>query len=336
MIAVILIFDLSDKLGKFMEKQIPFKRILFEYYISLVPYYLHIFMSLFVFLGIIFFTSKMASKSEIIAMMSNGISFGRIFLPYLISAFILVVFSFLLGNFIIPASTQKRIEFENQFIYYRPNVHTNDVHKQISKGVFIYIKFFDPSTDIGHIFTIEKFDGTDLKSKMYADNIFWDEEKQLWQANNYWIRTYDTKQDIIETGDKIDTNIYITPNDIKESIIDIETLNLFELNQFIDEQKLHGNDSINEFILTKHKRFGFPFSIFILTFLGYVFSFKKKRGGTGINLGIGIVISSAFILFSKLSDQLAINGNLTPFLAVWLPNFIFVIISFIIYKFVSK
>lgn len=336
MIAIILIFDLSDKLGKFMENKIPAKIVIFDYYLSFVPYYANLFMSLFVFISIIFFTSKMAGKSEFIAMLSSGISFFRILVPYFIAAFILALFSFMLGSFIIPPANKTRIEFENQYVYYRPNTDTRDIHKQVSEGVFIYVKFFDVVNDIGHIFTIEEFNGIELISKMYADNIFWDEEKQIWRANNYWIRDYKEQTDIVKKGTSIDTNIFITPDDIKETAVDIETLNFFELNDFIDEQKLHGNDSLNLFLLEKHKRIALPFSMFILTFIAVAMSSKKVRGGTGLNMGIGIGLSFAYILLQKLSDQWAISGNMTPFLSVWTPNFIFAFISVFLYRFAPK
>jgi lipopolysaccharide export system permease protein len=336
MIAIILIFDLSDKLGKFMDNQIPAKKVIFDYYLSFIPYYANLFMSLFVFISIIFFTSKMAGKSEFIAILSSGTSFLRILVPYFIAALFLASFSFALGSFIIPPANKTRIEFENQYIYYRPNLDTRDVHKQVSQGIFVYVKFYDVVNDIGHIFTIEQFEGSELVSKMYADNIFWDEEKELWRANNYWIRDYRAKSDIMTKGSSIDTNIYITPEDIKETAVDISTLNLIELNDYIKSQKLHGNDSLNEFLLEKHKRIALPFSMFILSFIGVTMSSKKVRGGTGLNMGIGIGLSFAYILFTKVSDQWAISGNMTPFFAVWTPNFIFSFISVFLYRFAPK
>ena len=336
MIAIILIFDLSDKLGKFMDNEISAKKVIFEYYLSFIPFFVNVFMSLFVFISIIFFTSKMAAKSEIIAMLSSGISFFRILAPYFMAAFMLAVFSFVLGSFIIPPANKVRVKFENEYIYYRPNTETRNVHKQVSQGIFIYVKFFDVVNDIGHIFTIEQFEGNELVSKMYADNIFWDEDKQTWKANNYWIRNYKDKTDELITGEFIDTNIFITPSDIKETAVDIGTLNLIELNAFIEEQKLHGNDSLNEFIVEKHKRFALPFSMFILTFIAIAMSAKKIRGGTGLNMGIGIGLSFVYILFSKISDQWAFNGNMTPFFAVWTPNFIFAVISVFLYRFAPK
>jgi len=336
MIAIILVFDLSDKLGKFMDNEIPAKLVIFDYYLSLVPYYLNIFMSLFIFISIIFFTSKMAGRSEFIAMLTGGISFMRIVRPYFITACLLAFFSFFLGNFIIPKANKKRIEFENQYVYYRPDQDMRNIHKQVLPGIFLYIKYYDKANDIGHVFTLEKFEGNKLVSKLYADNIFWDEENQIWKANNYNIRHINQFSDDFVKGESIDTNIYVTPKDIKDNAINISTLNFFELNSFIEDLKLHGNESINTFLLEKHKRIALPFSAFILSFIGVSMSSKKKRGGTGLYLGIGIALSFAYILLSKLSDQWALSGSLTPFLAVWTPNFIFVFVSVILYRFAPK
>ncbi len=336
MIAVILIFDFSDKLGKFMENHIPAKIVILDYYLSLIPYYLNLFMSLFVFISIIFFTSKMAGKSEIIAMLSSGVSFFRILKPYMFTAFLLAALSFTLGNFIIPPANKKRIAFQNKYLYFTPNKDTRDIHKQVQPGIFVYIKYYDVKTDIGHVCTVEHFKNNKLISKMYADNIFWDPKKQKWRANNYWIRTFKTFKDGFVTGSSIDTNLYITPKDIKETDINIETLNLFQLNKFIAEQKMHGNESLNDFILEKQKRTALPFSTFILTFIGVAMSSKKVRGGTGLNLGIGIGLSFLYIMIQKLSDQWALNGSMTPFMAVWTPNFIFMFISVFLYRFAPK
>jgi lipopolysaccharide export system permease protein len=335
-ILIIIIFDFSDKLGKFMDNHIPAKKVIFDYYFSLIPYYLNLFMPLFVFISIIFFTSKMAGRSEFIAMLSNGISFMRISKPYFITALILALFSYLLGNFIIPPANKKKIQFENKYIYYRPPKGTRNIHKQVKQGIFVYIKYYDVNNDVGHIFTIEKFKNNRLVSKMYADNIIWNAKLKKYRANNYWIRNIKKYKDDFVTGNSIDTNIYLTPQDIKENAINIATLNLFQLNKFIKEQRLHGNENLNEFLLEKHKRTALPFSTFILTFIGVAMSSKKVRGGTGIYLGIGLVLIFAYILIQKLSDQWAISGDMTPFWAVWTPNIIFMFISVFVYRFAPK
>jgi len=335
MIAIIIVFDLTDKLNKFIENNLTFIDIS-KYYMGLVPFYLNLFMPLFVFLSIIFFTSKLAGKSEIIAVMSNGVSFKRLALPYFYTAFLLATLSFTLGNYIIPKANKSRIDFENKYILYHPSRETRDIHKQIKPGIFLYIKFFEKVNNIGHIVTIEKFENNVLVSKMSADNIFWDEKKEKWRANNYIIRNIHPYEDELIKGSFIDTNLFLTPKDIKETKINIETLNIKELNQFIKDQKLHGNENLNDFLIEKHQRTAIPFSTFILTFIALCLSSKKVKGGTGLNIGIGIVLSLMYILIQKLSNGWASSGAMTPFIAVWMPNIIFTFVAAATYPLAPK
>lgn len=335
MIAIIIVFDLSDKLNKFVDNKIGYLEII-KYYLGLVPFYINLFMPLFVFLSIIFFTSKLAGKSEIIAAMSNGVSFQRLSLPYFYTAFLLALLSFTLANYIIPKANKNRIEFENQYIYYHPSSENHDIHKQIKPGIFLYIKFFEPANNIGHIVTIEKFKDNVLVSKMSCDNIFWDEKKQKWRANNYMIRDIKPFEDKTTKGAFIDTNLYLTPQDIIETKINSEILNTGELNQVIKDQKLHGNENINEFLIEKYQRTAIPFSTFILTFIALALSSKKVKGGTGLNLGIGITLSLLYILIQKLSNGWASSGSMTPFFAVWMPNIIFTFVAASTYPLAPK
>ncbi len=335
-ISIVIIIDLSEKLGDFIEHKVPAKEIFFKYYLNFIPYYTNLFLFLFVFIAIIFFTSRMAAKSEIIAMISSGISFNRLLFPYMFSAFVIAVLSFLLGNFIIPPSNKIRIAFENKYIYYREPPETRNIHKQIRPGEYLYIKFYDTRNDIGHIITLEKFKGKYLISKTFADNMIWQKDKKKWQLNNYYTRFYGYKKDSLIYGFKIDTALMITPEDIKQTKIDISTMNYFELNKYIENQKLHGNEHINEFLLEKHKRIAFPFSTFILTFIGVSLSAKKRRGGTGLNIGIGFALSFAYIFFMQITDSLATKGGLPPGLSAWMPNIIFGIIAILTYPFAPK
>ncbi len=334
-IAIIVVFDFTDKLPKFIENNLKSGQIA-KYYLSVVPYYLNLFMPLFIFLAIIFFTSKMAGKSEIIAALSSGVSFFRLLLPYFYTTFIFAMLSFYLANFVIPHTNKKRIEFESKYIYYRPPSETRNIHKQIQPGVFLYIKYFDIVNNVGHNVTIEKFENNVLVSKLSADNIFWDANKQKWRANNYIIRHIKKYQDDFEKGAMIDTNLYITPQDIKETKVNIETLNMPELNKFIADQKLHGNEHINDFLIEKYQRTAIPFSTFILMFIAVAMSSKKKRGGTGLNIGIGLVLSLFYILLQKISNGWATSGAFSPLVAVWLPNIIYTFIAAALYPLAPK
>lgn len=336
MIMLIIVIDLTDKLGRFIDDKIPAKEIIFHYYMSLVPFYLNLFMPLFIFLSIIFFTSKLASHSEVIAILSSGASFMRFSKPYFLTAAILAIFSFILGNFIIPPANKNRVEFETNYINYGVERELRNIHKQISPGVFIYIKYYDKTNNIGHNFAMETFENAKLITKISADNIVWDSISNSWRVTSYVYRKIGNQKDVFEKGISKTFDLKLKPKDIVENVVDITTLNLFALGKFIKELKMHGNKNLNTFKLEMQKRFSLPFSTFILSFIGLSLSSKKSRGGTGLSLGIGISLSLIYILMSRLSDQWAISGLMTPFISVWLTNVIFILISVYLYKFAPK
>ncbi len=330
-IAIAIVLDLSEHLTKFLDNKVPLKKIIFDYYLNFVPYYTNLFLFLFVFISVIFFTSKMAAKNEIIAIQSSGISFFRLLRPYMFAALIVAMLSWFLGNFIIPPSNKKRVAFESKYFYHRSPFTTRHIHKQVNPGVFLYIQFFDMRTNIAHTFSIEHFENSRLKSKLLAKYAKWDSVKNKWVAYDYFIRDYYGEYDKLTYGKEIDTAVNLTPEDLKTKQVDITTLNLIQLNNYIKKEKLRGSENINEYLLEKYKRTAYPFSTFILTFLGVAISSKKQKGGTGLNIGIGIALSFAYIFFMQLSDQFAIKGGMDPLIAVWIPNIIFTVIAFVSY-----
>ncbi len=330
-ISIAVIFDLSEHLTQFIDNKVPFREIFLDYYINFVPYYANLFMFLFVFISVIFFTSKMASKSEIIAIISSGISFFRLLVPYMIAASVIAAFSWYLGNFVIPPGNKKRVDFEEKYFYHRNPYSVRNVHKQVAPGVFLYIQFYDIRADIAHTFSLETIEDGVLKSKLLAKYARWDTVKKSWILFDYYIRKYYDTYDKMTFGKKTDTTLNITPEYFKRFNLDITTLTLPQLNRFIEQEKLRGSENINSYLLEKYKRTAYPFSTFILTFLGVTISSKKKRGGTSLNIGLGLLLSFAYIFFMQVSDQFSIKGGMNPLLAVWIPNIIFTIISFISY-----
>ena len=335
-ISIAIVFDLSENLDDFIEHDLSLSKIILEHYLNFIPYYVNLFLFLFVFISVIFFTSKMAINSEIIAILSSGISFNRLLLPYFISALVLAILSATLSNFIIPPANKVRLEFEGKYLHSRHYGNSKNIHKQISPGVYIYIEYYDIQTDIAHKFSIEKFENKKLVSKLFSNNARWDTTINKWNVSHYYIRQYKDTTDIISFGENIDTAINIYPIDFKRTITDVTTLNYWELNDFIAEQRMHGTENIDGFLLEKYRRIAFPFSTFILSFIGVSLSSRKKRGGTGINLGIGILISFSYILFMQISDQFSIKGNFPPLLSVWIPNIIFTIVAYFVYRIAPK
>ena len=331
LISIIIVFDIQEKLDDFIEKKAPFEAILFDYYLNFAPYYANMFMFLFIFISVIFFTSKLAGNSEIIAILSAGISFKRMLVPYFESAAILALLSFFLSAYIIPPATDIRLKFENLYIkgtYYNDS---KNIHRQTSADTYLYMQNYVTTSNVGYKFSWEKFDGNILKEKLMSDFIVWDSVKNKWSINNYYIRYFNGDSDSVVTGRKMDTTLAILPKDFNQRLNQIETLTSPELHDYIDEQRMRGSDNIEAFLVESYKRIAFPFACFILTLIGVTLSCKKVRGGIGINLGVGLALSFSYILFMQVFCEFAKGSSLPPLLAVWIPNIIYTIIGVVLY-----
>lgn len=336
-VGIAVIFDLSEKLDDFMEKKPALTAIIFDYYLNFIPYFANLFSSLFTFIAVIFFTSKMAYNTEIIAILSSGVSFKRLMYPYFVSAFIIAILSFFLTSFIIPPANRVRLDFENTYI--RRPYHNSDrnIHKQVRPGIFVYMESYNSYSQTGYKFAIEHFVNNRLQSKLVSDYAKWDSTKNKWTATNYFIRNYNAVGQQIVSGSQIDTVVYLTPKDFTQRAdLVIETMNLFQLNEFIDQQKLQGSDNVNIFLIEKYSRLAFPFSTFILTLIGVSLSSRKVRGGIGLHIGTGLGISFTYILFMRFTTMFAVGGLLTPGIAVWIPNIIYAFIAIGLYRMAPK
>jgi lipopolysaccharide export system permease protein len=322
-IIIVIIFDISEKIDDFIEKDAPLSDILFKYYLNFVPYFANLFSPLFTFIAVIFFTSKLASNTEIVAILSSGISFRRLLRPYIISAIFLALFSFVLSNFIIPPANKKRLEFE--MMYIRNAVRSKDMnmHMQISPGTYVYTEIFNNESNTAYHFSLEKINENGLYYKLSSDFAKWDSVKGSWKIENYFIRTIEDRKERIKNGKQIDTVINLKPSDFIENLHNIETMNWSQLNNYISDERLKGSDNLSYYLVEKHKRIAFPFATVVLTLIGVSLSSKKIRGGIGLNLGFGITLSFIFILFMQITTTFATNGNLPAVIAVWIPNIVF-------------
>ncbi|WP_205461924.1 LptF/LptG family permease [Mangrovibacterium lignilyticum] len=321
-ISIAMVFDISENLDEFLSKDIPVNEIIFSYYLNFIPYFANLFSSLFNFIAVIFFTSKMAYDSEIIAILSSGVSFHRFVRPYMIGAAIIALFSYLLGDYVIPPANKEMVEFKNTYIKNKRNTLENNIHRQITPGTYIYMRSYNTSNDVGYKFTIERFEEGKLVSKLSADFIKWDRERKVWEINNFYIRDIDGYNETITTGTKQDTTLNMVPEDYVTMNNMAETLALPDLNKEIASLKLRGINTI-EYEVEKHKRRANPFSAFILTIIGVSLASRKVKGGLGLHLGLGILISFAYIMFMQISTVFAISGSVPPYIAVWIPNLIF-------------
>ena len=337
-IILVIVFDLSERLDDFIENKAPIRAVIFDYYVNFIPYFVNMFSGLFTFIAVIFFTSKMATHSEIIAILSGGVSFARFLRPYFIGSVLLMFLSFFLINWVIPHANAKRLDFEEK--YYRSSPYQNrdkNIHRQLSPGLFIYMQSYNTSMNIGYQFSLERFEDGDLKEKLNSDYIKWDSTKNKWTIYNYYTREYDSMTEILTSGTTIDT---LLPNfdksDFSSRLEIVETMDYSELTEFIEKQKMSGTSNYAVYELEKHKRFAFPFSTIILAIMGACISSQKKRGGIGINIGIGLALAFSYIMMQQVTNVFAINAGFNPLMSLWIPNFIYASLTFILYKMASR
>jgi len=336
---IAVVFDFAEKIDDFMEKEAPVRAIIFDYYFNFVPYFAILFTPLFVFISVIFFTSRMAVNTEIIAILNCGMSFRRMLWPYFLSSLVIAIFAFMLTNFVITHSNLVRIDFEDK--YYRTSyLRTGTIfnfHRQVYPNVYVYMGTYKPDNQTGNDFTLERFNNRgQLESKLVAARVSWDTTINKWSAWTYYIRDINDSQEVITKGLRIDTALTIRPEDFSRDPDYVGTMTYNELNSYIDLLRLQGSDELKLFLIEKYRRFSNPFSIFILTLIGVSLSSQKVRGGIGMKIGIGLGLSFSYILFMQFASQFSLKGNLDPLLAQWIPNFIYAIIALYLYRIAPK
>ncbi len=336
LIFIVIVFDISEKIDDFLRHDAPIRAIIFDYYLNFVPYFINLFSYLLTFIAVIFFTSRMASDSEIVAILSSGISFRRLLFPYFISALVLGLLSFVLANFIIPYTNLSMFAFEKQYIKDPRQFSDQNIHKQISPGTFIYLANFNLHTNSGMKFTIEKFEGRKLIYKLKGDRIGWDSLRKRWQIFNYYERRLNGMEESIHKGTKLDTVMPFKPADFTEDIEEVKTMNYFTLQEYIKEKELRGDPDLIKYKVKKYERIAFPFATLILTLIGVSVSSRKARGGIGFHLGMGLALTFIYILFMQIFTVFATFGDLPPLIAVWIPNIIFGFIAFFLYRIAPK
>ncbi len=325
-----VVFDLTEKMDNFFDSGAPLEAIIKEYYFNFFPFYMNMFSSLFVFISVIFFTSKIAGNSEIIAMLAGGVSFHRIMLPYFISALLIASLSFYLGGYVIPDATAEMLAFENKYIHKFKTDNARNVQMEIEPGVILYIESYQSKSNRGYRFSLEKFEGKTLVSRLTADRIQW-KENYNWTANNYLLRNFDGMRETTTKGTTLDTTIMVMPKEFYITAQESAQMTNTELREYLEKQRSRGVGNIQAFKNEYYKRLASPLAAFIMTLIGVSLSSQKIRGGMGLNLGVGIALTAIYILFSTISTSFAVNGVMSPFMAAWLPNFIFLAIGIGLY-----
>lgn len=329
LLAIVVMFDINEKLDAMLNA--PLKETVFDYFMNYLPYFANQFSPLFTFIAVIFFTSKLADNSEIIAMLSSGISFHRLLVPYMVSAAIIAAFSFVLSAYVIPPANVKRIEYQNKWVSNKKIEYGSNIQLQVSPGVVAYMSRYDNTTKLGYKFSLDKFEKKRLKSRLTAQTVKYD-TLYRWTLNDYVIRDFNGLRETIQRGTSRDTVIEMEPRDFLISDKDQEMLTNPQLKSYIDRQKERGVANIKGFEIELERRYSMTGAAFILTIIGLALSSRKVKGGMGINIGIGLLLSFSYILFSTVTSTFAVSGYTSPFVAMWIPNVIYTIIAVYLYR----
>ncbi len=330
-IMVAVVIDLVEHMDDFIDKEAPTNLIISEYYVNFIPHIIFLLFPLFVFIAVIFFTSQLASRSEIVATLAGGISFYRLlFGPYLFAAAILVALQLYANHYVVPDANKTRLDFESQYMKRRKIATNKNVHMQIAPNQFIYMESFVYKDSVGRKFTLEKLGDDGLVEKLSARRIEWKGKTQKWKLRNFVHRSINGLDENITTGVEKDTTFQFVPADLKSQVRLKEAMTRTELLSHIDKEKTRGAPNVEFYEVEHHKRSSVPFATFILTTIALAVASRKTRGGMGLHLFIGIAISCAYIIFMQFSTTFATNGNLSPLLSVWIPNIVFGLLAFIL------
>jgi lipopolysaccharide export system permease protein len=341
LVAVIVVIDITEKVDKFNDHHLKLAQIA-GYYFDFVPWISGLLTPIICFIAIVYVTSRMASHTEIVAMLSGGMSFVRLLLPYFIASSIIAGLSFFFNGWIIPHSNRHRLEFEMQYFKNTYYFERRNVHIQTAPNVFLYMSSYNNQTNMGYQFSLEKFQDNRLVEKLTADNIQWDSTKQKWTMHSYKIKMIDQLFDInskhttVQQGLTLDTTLVITPKDFENEEQKYDGMTIAELGTHIQQMRFRGSTGVETYEVERHIRFAAPCTTFVLVFMGVIVSARKSRGGTGFQIALGFFLAFIFILFFTMTRTFAQTGSLSPLVAAWLPNSIFGVLSLIMYKYVPR
>lgn len=332
-ISIAVVFDINENIDRFINNKAPLKAIVFDYYLNFIPYYTNLFSPLFVFIAVIFFTSKLAENSEIIAMFSTGMSFKRLMVPYMVSAAIISGVSFVLSTQVIPTGSVTRLKFEQQYKSKKKVDYARNIQLEVDSGVIAYMERYENYNRTGYRFSLDKFENHKLVSHLTARRITYDTTQvHKWIIKDYMIREMRGMREEITTGDMLDSIIKMEPQDFLITRGQQETMTSPQLNDYIIKQKKRGFANIKAFEVEYYRRIATSFAAFILTTIGLSLSSRKTKGGMGLHLGIGLALSFSYILFQTISSTFAVNGNVPPVIAVWIPNILYLFIAIYLYR----
>jgi len=336
LMVIVVVFDVSENIQRFLSHNVPLKEIIFGYYFNFIPYFINLFIPLFTFISVIWFTSKLSSRNEIISIFDNGISFNRMLVPYVTGAVIIMMLSLILSNFIVPNTNRKLNHFKYEF-FGRRSVSTSYQHVKNSKNSYVFLERWDKLADMGYNFTYEEFYENAIKKKISAQTIDYDEEQRIWHLHNYIRREImDNGEEYIVTGEEMDTVLNLRPMNLYQDAYISETMSYTELRQFIKEEKMRGSSLLANYQIEQHKRLANPLGILIMTLLGLSVSCRKNTRGVGVHIFIGMGLAFTFIFLQQISTVFSVSGGLPPILGTWLPNLIYLAITIVMLKLTPK
>ncbi|NOT75872.1 MAG: YjgP/YjgQ family permease [Cyclobacteriaceae bacterium] len=344
LMAIITVIDITEKMDKFAKNNLSSQEIL-GYYLDFIPWVAGLITPITVFIAIIYVTSRMAGHTEIIAILSGGVSFKRFLFPYLMASIVIGSISFALNGWVIPRATKSRLAFELQYFNNRYFFEARNIHLQMAPNVYLFIQNYNNVSNVGYQFSLERFENNVLIEKLTSDNIRWDSVKQKWKLG-YWrlkqvndVFSTTPQSDVsllVKTGDSMDTTLAISPKDFEAQERSYDGMTMPELNAHIAKLKFRGATGVQMYETEKLVRYATPFSTFVLVFMGVVVSSRKSRGGTGLQIALGFVLAFIFILFFMLSRTFAEAGEISPLVAAWIPNIVFSTITLVIYYFTPR
>ena len=336
-ILIAVVFDISEKIDDFLEEDVTLYEIVFEYYLSFIPWIYSTLTPLLVFIAVILFTSKMANQTEIIPILSAGISFNRMLRPYFVGAFLLLVISLFMSHYVIPITNRYKIEFEKKLYWGKWANNSSNIYKEIKPKHYLVLKSYSKASDIGYDFKYDVIEKGELKYRLAADNISWDADSSWWTLKNWHERVaLDDKQLILRKGSSKDTILSFTNEEFHKQTRYMAAMNSAELSEYIKEEVAKGSGYVKEYQMELIKRTAIPFSIIILTFIGVCIASKKTKGGTGADIAYGLALASSYVFLGKVGEVFAQNTPISTELAIWIPNIVYAIIAVFIYRLAPK
>ncbi len=336
LVSVICVIDFTEKNDDFIKNNVPIGEIIFDYYINLIPFYANMLSPITVFIATVFVTAKLASHTEIVAILSSGVSFRRVLVPYIMGSSIIAVAIFGLIGWVIPNANKESVAFQVKYTKGPYYFDGRNIHMKVAPETYVYMESYNNTANVGYNFAIERISGTNLTQKLTSPSITWMPETEKWHATSYTLRTFDGEKEAIYKGGVLDTALNMRPKDFESTYKLEQTMTLPELNAFIAEKRERGADDIETYLIEKYERFSYPFAIIILTVIGVILSARKARGGVGLQIALGFFLAFVFIIFVIASRSFAQVGDIDPKYAAWIPTTIFTGIGFLLYRYIPR